>query len=80
MHKSIKLPGRAPQLIESTIKPLITNDQLDKTIAVKKTVSKSKTQSKGPFFQRQHPGYRYSPETAPIQQAAPTQHQPNTSQ
>ncbi|OMJ11856.1 hypothetical protein AYI70_g9458 [Smittium culicis] len=40
--KTIELPGRAPQLIESTVKPLIENDQLDTMIAAKKTMSKNR--------------------------------------
>ncbi|OMJ16060.1 hypothetical protein AYI69_g7976, partial [Smittium culicis] len=79
LHKTIMLPGRTPQLIESKIKPLIANDQLETMIAAKKTVRKSRKKRKGPFRQSQQPGNIYSPAAAPVQQAAPAQTQSNTS-
>ncbi|OMJ12891.1 hypothetical protein AYI69_g9224 [Smittium culicis] len=79
LHKKMVLPGRTPQLIESKIKPLIANDQLETMIAANKTVRKSRKKRKGPFHQRQQPGNIYYPAAAPVQQAAPAQNQSNTS-
>ncbi|PVU91911.1 hypothetical protein BB561_004139 [Smittium simulii] len=54
MYKTMELPGRAPQLIESAIKPLIENEQLDTLLAAKKFERKSRsTRSKRPFQERQ---------------------------
>ncbi|OMJ25148.1 hypothetical protein AYI70_g1099 [Smittium culicis] len=74
MHKIMDLPGRAPQLVESSMKPLFTEDQLDTMISTKKTATSSRTQRKSPFRQRQQPGYSYPAATALIQQATPAQH------
>ncbi|OMJ13660.1 hypothetical protein AYI69_g8916, partial [Smittium culicis] len=79
MHKIMDLLGRAPQLVESSMKSLFTEDQLITMISTKKTATRSRTQRKCPFRQRQQPGYGYPAATAPIQQAALAQHQPNTS-
>ncbi|OMJ17045.1 hypothetical protein AYI69_g7591 [Smittium culicis] len=79
MHKIMDLPGRAPQLVESSMKPLFTGDQLITMISTKKTATRSRTQRKSPFRQRQQPGYGYPAATAPIKQAAPAQNQPITS-
>ncbi|OMJ10844.1 hypothetical protein AYI69_g10081, partial [Smittium culicis] len=79
MYKIMDLLGRAPQLVESSMKSLFTGDQLITMISTKKTATRSRTQRKSPFRQRQQPGYGYSAATAPIQQAALAQHQPNTS-
>ncbi|PVU92303.1 hypothetical protein BB561_003915 [Smittium simulii] len=70
MYKTMELPGRAPQLIESAIKPLIENEQLNTLLAAKNSERKSRsTRGKRPFQQLQQYANGYAP--APAQNVQP---------
>ncbi|OLY85562.1 hypothetical protein AYI68_g242 [Smittium mucronatum] len=49
-------PGRETQLVESSKKPLMADDQLDRLESTKKTTISSRAQRKSPFLQLQQPG------------------------
>ncbi|PVU89283.1 hypothetical protein BB561_005437 [Smittium simulii] len=50
LHKSMELPCRVPQLVESNIKPLVKNKQLDALLAAKKPPTRSKKTKRSLFF------------------------------
>ncbi|PVU96747.1 hypothetical protein BB561_000985 [Smittium simulii] len=53
LHKSMELPGRVPQLVEPTVKPLVENKQLDALLAAKKPTARSRRNKRSPFRPRQ---------------------------
>ncbi|OMJ08662.1 hypothetical protein AYI70_g11402, partial [Smittium culicis] len=64
IHKSLEFPGKAPQMVEPTVKMIYEEEKFEALLATKKTVVKPKSSRTRPFRQRQQPASGYAPATA----------------
>ncbi|OMJ25058.1 hypothetical protein AYI70_g1161 [Smittium culicis] len=66
IHKSLEFRGKAPQMVEPTVKPIYEEEKFDAILATKKTAVKPKSSRTRPFRQRQQPASGYAPATVNI--------------
>ncbi|PVU87622.1 hypothetical protein BB561_006252 [Smittium simulii] len=70
LHKLMGLPGRVPQIVESTVKPLVENKQLGALFAAKKPTAKNRRNKMSPFCPRQQTAFGTTSAMAQIPHSA----------